>query len=197
MHTGSPSKTVPILSKMAEIMGHVGEELAFVAPDEDAGLLPLNKFVIDLEELVDGGLPNSVYAGVKLARGWLDQILDGSGKFTEASIRNFNVWHAWMTSALLSLENGTTIPTWPQAWTENSDPAPETPSNEAISLKLPEEAIFLSEFHSESLELLQSVEQGVLVLEENPSDIRHDQFNLSSLSHFQRRRWVPPIGSSA
>ena len=171
MHTGSPSKTVPILSKMAEIMGHVGEELAFVAPDEDAGLLPLNRFVMDLEELVDGDLPHSVYAGVKLARGWLDQILDGSGRFTEESIRNFNVWHAWMTSALLSLENATPMPTWPRAWTENSGPAPETPSNEAISLKLPEEATFLSEFHSESLELLQSVEQGVLVLEENPSDI--------------------------
>ena len=86
MHTGSPSKTVPILSKMAEIMGHVGEELAFVAPDEDAGLLPLNRFVMDLEELVDGDLPHSVYAGVKLARGWLDQILDGSGRFTEDDV---------------------------------------------------------------------------------------------------------------
>jgi two-component system, chemotaxis family, sensor kinase CheA len=170
VHSDTQRKNVPILSKMAEIIGQMGEELAFVVPDEDSGLLPLNRLVMDLEELVDRDLPQSLDAGVKLARSWLDQILDGSGKFTEESIRNFNVWHAWMSSALVSLENVTPMPTWPQAWTENRDPAPETPSNEAISLKLPEEEIFLREFHSESLELLQSVEQGVLVLEGNPTD---------------------------
>jgi two-component system chemotaxis sensor kinase CheA len=169
VHSDTHTETVPILSKLAEIVGQMGEELAFVAPGEDAGLLPLNRFVMDLEELLDRDLPQSVNAGVKLARSWLDQILDGSGKFTKETICNFNIWHAWMTSALLSLENATPIPTWPQTWTENSDPAPET-TNDAISLKLPEEAIFLREFHSESLELLQSVEQGALVLEENPAD---------------------------
>jgi hypothetical protein len=55
------------LPKVAEIISQLGEELAFVAPNRDAGLLPLNRFVMDLEELTEH-VPLVVAAGLKVAR---------------------------------------------------------------------------------------------------------------------------------
>jgi two-component system chemotaxis sensor kinase CheA len=171
------------LPKAAEIIGQLGEELAFVVPNKDAGLLPINRFVMDLEELAEH-LPPTVVAGLKVARGWLDEILDGPGTFTEKSIRDFNAWHAWLTSALLASERGTAMPTWPDKWDE-SRPAvarvelaknvtrrfPLEAEEPAILLNLPDDLEFLRAFRDESLELLDDIEQGVLVLEDNPTDV--------------------------
>jgi two-component system chemotaxis sensor kinase CheA len=179
----SNESTVPNLSKAAEIMGQLGEELAFVAPNQDAGLLPINRFIMDLEELAECDVPPCVTAGLKVAREWLDQTLDGPGKFTEESIRNFNEWHTWMTSVLLAWERGTPFPTWPGGWDGHhravagaegaksaSTPAPSGEAEPSIRLNLAEDLEFLREFHGESVELLHDIEQGVLVLEENPVD---------------------------
>ena len=40
----------------------------------------------------------------------------------------------------------------------------------SIHLNLAEDLEFLREFHGESVELLQDIEQGILVLEDNPTD---------------------------
>ena len=50
---------IPSLLKVAEIIGLLGEELAFVAPDQDAGILPINRLVMDLEELPEKDFPPS------------------------------------------------------------------------------------------------------------------------------------------
>jgi len=175
--------TIPNLAKTAEIIGQLGEELAFVAPNQDAGLLPINRCVMDLEELAERDIPPSVTAGLKVARGWLDQTLDGPGKFTEETIRDFNGWHAWMTSVLLAWERGTDMPAWPEGWDADHPPAAgaevgntvataSTSGDEElpIHLNLAEDLEFLREFHGESVELLQDIEQGILVLEDNPTD---------------------------
>ena len=107
---------IPSFSEAAEIIGRLGEELAFVAPDQDTGLLPINGFVMDLEELAEADVPLPLTAGLQVARAWLDQTLDGPGKFTGETIRNFNEWHAWMTSVLLAWQTGTTMPAWPGGW---------------------------------------------------------------------------------
>ena len=60
-------------------------------------------------------------AGLQVARAWLDQTLDGPGKFTEETIRNFNQWHAWMTSVLLAWQTGTAMPAWPEGWAPTGD----------------------------------------------------------------------------
>ena len=174
---------IPSLSKVAEIIGQLGEELAFVSPNQDAGLLPINRIVMDLEELPEKDVPPSVTAGLKVARAWLDQALDGPGKFTEESIRNFNGWHAWMTSVLLAWERGTVMPAWPEGWDADqpaasgaeatnivTTPSPSGGEESSIHLKLAEDLEFLREFHGESVELLQDIEQGILVLEDNPTD---------------------------
>ena len=164
-------------------MGRLGEELAFVAPDQDTGLLPINGFVMDLEELAEADVPLPLTAGLQVARAWLDEALDGPGKFTGETIRNFNEWHAWMTSVLLAWQTGTAMPAWPEGWapTEKAALATETDRSAAtlvpsgagepsIRLNLAEDLGLLREFHGESVELLQGIEQGVLVLEENPAD---------------------------
>jgi two-component system, chemotaxis family, sensor kinase CheA len=173
------------LSKMAEILGLLGEELAFLAPNEDAGLLPINRYVMDLEAVAEGDVCPDLKAGLEIVRMWLDQILDGPGKFTETSIRNLNTWHTWMTSALDACERGTAAPEWPAEWDEQPrlmlEPEPtenlrtcvslETEEPPAIGLRLPDDLELLREFHNESLELLNDIEQGVLVLEKTPADM--------------------------
>lgn len=98
-----------------------------------------------------------------------------------------------MTAALTAWERGQTMPVVPEGWTRPGKPAstgqagaadtgsPPTsvsttaaaPLTEdpAIRLNLADDAELLHEFHAESLELLQSIERGVLVLEKNPDDI--------------------------
>jgi two-component system, chemotaxis family, sensor kinase CheA len=161
------------LPKVAEIISQVGEELAFVAPNKDTGLLPVNRFLMDLEELAEH-VPPAVATGLKAARSWLDEILDGPGTFTEKSIRDFNTWHAWLTSALLAWERGTALPAWPDKWDESRPAAtcfPLEAEEPSIRLNLPDDLEFLRAFRDESLELLDDIEQGVLVLEGNPTDV--------------------------
>ncbi|MFM1770514.1 MAG: Chemotaxis protein CheA [Verrucomicrobiota bacterium] len=173
--------------KAADLLAKIGEELAFVVSGEDAGLLPINSFVLDLEELAEGSGPAAWRAGLQAARGWLDAILDGSGKFTAEDIRRFNEWHAYMSavvdawpddSAMPALPSGWGLPP-PQAGRTSLAPAPAPApapaaapaGNEpSIRLNLAEDEEMLREFHGESLELLQNIEQGVLVLETRPTD---------------------------
>ena len=171
------------LPKVAEIIGQLGEELAFVAPNKDAGVLPINRFIMDLEELAEY-VPPEVAVGLKVARGWLDEILDGPATFTEKSIRDFNTWHAWLTSALLAWERGTAMPAWPDKWDESrpvlakaelakntATRFPLEAEEPAIHVNLPDDLEFLRAFLDESVELLDDIEQGVLVLEDNPTDV--------------------------
>ena len=114
MSPDSPNESaIPDQRRVAEIIGLLGEELAFVAPNQDAGILPINRFVMDLEEIPESDLPPCLTAGLKVARAWLDQTLDGPGKFTDEIIRNFNQWQTWMTSVLLAWQTGRAMPAWP------------------------------------------------------------------------------------
>lgn len=175
--------TVSLLNA-AELLAQIGEELAFVVPEQDAGLLPINRFVMDLEEISEGNVSTAWVGGLKAARGWLDEVLDGRGKFTAENIRHFNEWHAYMSSVLDAGPNGEGMPAWPAAWdshpaaVDGTSAAPTRESSAApaadeptIRLNLAEDLELLREFHSESVELLQSIEQGVLVLEANPTDV--------------------------
>ena len=184
MNSNNKETSTPAnLLKATELLTQIGEELAFVEPDQDAGLLPINRYVMDLEEMAEANVSAAWAGGLKAARGWLDEILDGKGKFSVENIRHFNEWHASMSSVLEAWPNGDGMPAWPVAWdkipTELAGTSPPSPpeasaatgANEtAIRLNLAEDLELLREFHSESEELLQSIEQGVLVLEAKPTD---------------------------
>jgi len=162
--------------------------MAFVEAGRDTGLLPINSLLMDFEELPRDGAPAVLAPGLVAVRRLLDRILDGLGKFTDESIRLLNEWHAWMSSVLTAWERGAAMPAVPTTWNESiggivtapaadsgpapsKSPAPPAVVDEpAIRLNLAEDSELLREFHSESLELLQTIEQGLLVLEENPAD---------------------------
>src|SRR6185436_14248082 len=166
----------------------VGEELAFVEEGRDTGLLPINSLLMDFEALPRERAPAILATGLAAARALLDEILDGSGIFTDESIRFLNQWHSWMSSVLTAWERGVAMPAVPATWNQSTAgvvkdsvadsrstpvraPAPPPVADEpAIRLNLADDSELLREFHGESQELLQNIEQGVLVLEENPAD---------------------------
>jgi two-component system chemotaxis sensor kinase CheA len=166
----------------------LGEELAFVEAGKDTGLLPINSLIMDLEELPRDGTPAVLAQGLAAVRTLLDQILDGPGVFAGESVRWLNEWHSWMNSGLTAWERGAAMPAVPATWNQSaggvvkapmadSRPAsskvaarPSVADEPAIRLNLADDSELLREFHGESQELLQNIEQGVLVLEENPAD---------------------------
>lgn len=184
MNSNNKETSVPAnLVKASKLLAQIGEELAFVVPEQDAGLLPINRFVMDLEELAEWNVSTAWAGGLRAARGWLDEVLDGKSKFTEENICHFNEWHAYMSSVLEAGPSGEWMPAWPVAWDNNpaalagtsTTSTPEASAmpaadESAIRLNLAEDLELLREFQSESEELLQSIEQGVLVLEANPAD---------------------------
>ena len=174
---------VDALPKVANILDKIGEELAFVSPEKDDGLLPINRFVLDLEELAGGNLSAAWTRGLQVARGWLDRILDGNGRFTAESIGQFNEWHAYMVAVIDAWPDEGSMPAWPATWEKPPTPSAATPLPQlsqpvqtaaahepVIRLNLDQDLELLREFHGESVELLQNIEQGVLVLETRPTD---------------------------
>jgi two-component system chemotaxis sensor kinase CheA len=184
----APQNNTAVLVRAAKILAQLGEELAFVEAGKDTGLLPINSLLMDIEEIPRDGALENLETGLTAARALLDQILDGQGIFSGESIRFLNEWHAWMSLVLSAWERGTAMPAVPAAWNQRTgglvktpvtdsrpppskSPAPQPVADEpAIRLNLADDAELLREFHGESQELLQNIEQGVLVLEENPAD---------------------------
>ncbi len=178
------------------LLGQFAEEMAFVATGTDAGLLALNAILMDLEQAGPTDLPPALAAGLPPARRWLDQTLDGTGQFSAETLMQLTQWHDWMSGTLVALQTGTAQPAMPAQWQAPvavpavapavaaavaapvavaaavaAPPPPPPAGNEpSIQLKLPADAELLREFHAESVELLQNIEQGVLVLEDQPAD---------------------------
>jgi two-component system chemotaxis sensor kinase CheA len=180
------------IDSAVSLISQVAEELAFVVPDQDSGLLAINAVAMDLEQLAESGAPPGFVSGVKVLRAWMDAILDGPVSFSADMIEQLGHWHGWMSSLLMALEQGDSMPPLPAAWgsvlgggAQEPDVAPEASASPgqapvalapdaeeavAFTLDLGEDQELLREFYSESVELLQDIEQGVLVLEEKPSD---------------------------
>ena len=135
MNPSAPQLTGSI--RATEILNQLAEELAFVVPEQDTGLLPVNRFIMDLEELATQESPMEVSSGLQVARKWLDHILDGTGKFTTEAIHHFGEWHSWMSQVLTSWDKKTPMPSWPEKWSKptaptalsqpQSNPPPTTP----------------------------------------------------------------------
>ena len=208
------------LSDIEALLAPLAEELAFISPDSDAGLLAINAIIMDLEGLSSDELPPQVAAAVGAARVCLDTILDGTGRFSDEAVAFFQEWHDWMTEALTAAQTSTPPPAWPVGWVVAASPVPAplgdvsvadagaamapanvpllapvtsapaptqvaapegaadvaaeggfgAPEERSITLNIAADGDLLREVHSESMELLQTIEQGLLVLEENPQD---------------------------
>lgn len=175
------------LEVAATLISQLAEELAFVVPDQDSGLLAINALCLDLEQLIEAeaGAPVALESGVTVLRRWIDEILDGPVRFNRVSIDLLGGWHHWASSVLVAIEQGEPPGGIPPEWesidlsgkaaatmaTATSPTAPvDAEPIVPILLNLAQDQELLREFYGESVELLQDIERGVLVLEEHPGD---------------------------
>jgi two-component system chemotaxis sensor kinase CheA len=160
----------------------IASELVFAEPGKDSGLLPVNSFLCQMEEALSReAAPEAIRQGVRQARGWMDAILDSTGTFSKADLERFGQWAVWWEATLGAVTNQREPPPPPEetdAGKAGAAPQPGSAPTEAgasgqepaLTLNVEEDGEFLAQFLSESQEHLQNIEQGVLVLEDNPWD---------------------------
>jgi two-component system chemotaxis sensor kinase CheA len=176
----------PQTGRLKEIIGKLATEIVFAEAGKDNGLLPVNSLLGQIEELLAAdAAPEPVAHAIHCARLWVDGIFEGSGVFTLPILERFNEWIGWMQNAVSAGEQKSAPPAVPKDWDQPA-PAPITTLTPAASLpintiptdgdeptlilNLESDVELLREFINESGEHLQNIEQGVLVLEENPTD---------------------------
>jgi two-component system chemotaxis sensor kinase CheA len=171
------SETLEVLARLAD---KIALELVFADPGKDQGLLPINNLLGQMDEAAAGNaLPTVLTDGLCLARQWVDHTFERDGKFNADTLQRLSDWSQWLQSAAQSCIREQAIPPMPASLTAAASateaapeaPAPELPvAEESLQLNLEDDAELLAEFINESEEHLQNIEQGVLVLEEHPTD---------------------------
>ena len=174
------------VASAVEHLGLIAEELAFVAPNEDTGLLSINRSVMELSDLIHPETPEPIKAAVLAAKGWMDSSLDNGCKLSAATIESLGKWHGWMDTAMEATRLGEKCPDALPEWSskdagaipgkiatkvaQEPEAAKDLGEEPAITLSLDSDRDLINEFNGESAELLANIEQGILVFEENPDD---------------------------
>lgn len=170
------------IGQLKRITGSLASEIVFAEAGKDNGLLPVNSLLAQIDGLLaDATAPDALTHAVRSARGWVDAILDTTGVFSAPLLQNFTAWSSWMQNAVGALEQQTPLPALPGDWDlsgSSAAPKDQAPASVAMSaleeptltLNIEADGELLREFINESNEHLLNIEQGVLVLEENPMD---------------------------
>jgi two-component system chemotaxis sensor kinase CheA len=170
--------TTELSGNLRDIADKIAMELVFAEPGKDNGLLPANCLLLEIEEhFATHPAPETLGLGVRAARTCLDAVFE-TGVFSDDTIGRLGEWTIWFQSTLHSMESGLPIgalPEWRPATPPASAPVPAVaeaiPTGESpLILNLGEDAELVREFINESGEHLQNIEQGILKLEDNPSD---------------------------
>ena len=119
------SWTAENIDSAVALISQMAEELAFVVPDRDSGLLAINALTMDLEQLAELDGPTGFVAGVKVLRVWIDAILDGPVSFSADMIEKLGNWHGWMSSLLVALDQDVATPPLPADWSALLGGAPQ------------------------------------------------------------------------
>ena len=132
----------------------------------------------------------------RAARRWIDERIAADSRLTAETIQRLHEWQPWMESAVTAWEYLLPCPTLPDGWQDVAPPVAPLPSTQptstqpttkaSVSRAIPaledvEEQLadglaadadqeMVSLFCSSAQDLLQDIEQGVLVLEENPNE---------------------------
>ncbi|TSA03700.1 MAG: chemotaxis protein CheA [Planctomycetaceae bacterium] len=132
----------------------------------------------------------------RAARRWIDERIADDSRLTAETIQRLHEWQPWMESAVTAWEYNLPCPTLPDGWQDvaptvaplpSKQPTSTQPTTKAsVSRAIPaledvEEQLadglaadadqeMVSLFCSSAQDLLQDIEQGVLVLEENPNE---------------------------
>jgi two-component system, chemotaxis family, sensor kinase CheA len=168
------------VSQMKTAANGLAAELVFAQAGKDNGLLPINCLLLSIEEAAaDPAVPASLAQGIQSARKCLDDLFEASGTFDSFTIAYLATWVGWLQDSLTAIEAGASLPQLPGSEEPPLDdaatpPAPiQTPKSSQetlLALNLEEDAELLREFINEATEHLQNIEEGVLTLEESPSD---------------------------
>ena len=172
------------------LLQQIGLELAFVDVDEENGIAGVREQVLALAAALDAAadVPEPVRQAVAAARCWLDERSAVDARFTTETIAAFNAWHPWLGTALTAWAHGQPCAAVPAGWAaaaaSSAAPPAAAPAKAAavgqandqfqdqqveISMTAAD-AELMQLFCAEAQDLLQDIEQGVLVLETNPSD---------------------------
>jgi two-component system chemotaxis sensor kinase CheA len=172
-----------ILAGFSTLVDKLALELVFAQPASDAGLLPINSFIIEMEEASQANpLPQTIFAAISKAREVIDNTFATTGQFTSDALDLLNAWVPWFQSVLSALSAGKTPPEFQFASSATSaritpscaapnpcDSAFNSDSN-PLRIDLEADREVLTEFVNESREHLQNIESGALILEEDPGD---------------------------
>ncbi|HWC61191.1 MAG TPA: chemotaxis protein CheA [Verrucomicrobiae bacterium] len=169
-------------SELKSLLDKIAAELIFAEPGKDAGLLPVNCLLGQIEELVGAQkAPEPLTLAVQQARRWVDNVFETSGTFSGPVLKQFGEWVVWCQAASQAVQNQSPLAALPDRWQAAAPPssgvsaavaAPAAAATEdsVIVLNVEQDKDLLVEFINESQEHLQNIEQGVLVLEDHPSD---------------------------
>lgn len=182
-------ETNQLWAAVEELAGKIAVEIGYAEAGQDAGLLPVNALLGELEDLSHAEpVPEPLVVGLARAREVVDNVFN-TGAFSAESIRTLRDWANWcQRSALVMKAEGEMVAFVAQEAgvgtrlgseqrpSEEGAPAPLPEPNEreetapVILLNIESDGDLLREFINESQEHLQNIELGVLTLEHTPTD---------------------------
>jgi len=191
-----PDDSPAFAAEAGELIGKIGLELAFVTPGQAASAAVLDDLFAELLVLLPATAPAALVDGVTAAAERLASVAGGGQRPSAATIALLGDWLPWCEEAIASWSAGRTITPWapptadagaavsaePVAARPPVSPAPSPPpvAPPAALPDLPEMAVdvvppdadpdLLPLFCAEAEDLLREIEQGVLVLETDPTD---------------------------
>lgn len=185
------------IAKAKKVIQQIGLELAFVDAVKENGADGINDLVRQLESALDQETPEPIVAAMTTVRQWIDERVAADNKLSAVTIARLSDWQPWIDAALMSWEYELPYPPFPEGWrilegapagpqaasptpAAVAPPAAPAPAGSAPAAVLPEQTVevmpadadaeMLQLFCAEAQDLLQDIEQGVLVLEVNPTD---------------------------
>jgi len=186
------------ITRAKKVVQQIGLELAFVDAVSENGADGINELVRHLEAALGNDAPAPIAEAMVSVRRWIDERVGADNKLSSVTIARLGDWQPWIDAALTSWEYELPYPPFPEGWRipEGARPAATSPTSPAVepapapadrasssaapAARLPEQTVevvpadadaeMLQLFCAEAQDLLQDIEQGVLILEVNPTD---------------------------
>ena len=137
-----------------DLLQQIATELAFVETGSAASLAAIAEVLAELGKLVGSPLPPAVATEIATAAQFAEAVAAAGGVLAADAGQVLQKWYERLDKAC-------------QDWLAAPDaPAAQEPT---MTVELGEDTELLNEFCNEGKDLLQDIEQGVLVLEENPT----------------------------
>src|SRR5438105_5785782 len=88
------------LTSLSALIDKIALELVFAQPDSDAGLLPINSFISELEETSQNNSTASIRSAISKGRELIDNVFAATGQFTRELLDQLNAWVSWIQTVI-------------------------------------------------------------------------------------------------